>query len=106
MTKIAGSGSGSISQGHGSADPDPHQNVMDPENCLSLKKLYDSLSLKFLIAGQQTYLVAGLLRPQQCQYSHATEDLRREKIKLKIFHLDQNRLDERQDVPSSFFNAL
>jgi hypothetical protein len=28
MTKIAGSGS--ISQRHGSVDPDPHQNVMDP----------------------------------------------------------------------------
>ncbi len=39
MTKIAGSGSASgsatvfISQGHGSADPDPHQNVMDQEHC-------------------------------------------------------------------------
>jgi hypothetical protein len=39
MTKIARSGSrtesGSISQRHGSADPDldPHQNVMDPEHC-------------------------------------------------------------------------
>jgi hypothetical protein len=34
MTKIAGSGS--ISQRHGSADPDPDppQNVMDPEHCL------------------------------------------------------------------------
>ncbi len=32
MTKIAGSGSGSISQRHGSEDPDPHQNVMDPEH--------------------------------------------------------------------------
>ncbi len=34
MTKIAGSGyeSGSISQKHGSANPDPHQNVMDPEH--------------------------------------------------------------------------
>ncbi len=31
MTKIAGSGS--ISQRHGSADPDPHQNVMDPQHC-------------------------------------------------------------------------
>jgi hypothetical protein len=30
MTKIAGSGS--ISQRHGSADPDPHQNVTDPEH--------------------------------------------------------------------------
>jgi hypothetical protein len=43
MTKIAGSrsesGSRSISQRHGSADPDPdpHQNVMDPEHCLNLK---------------------------------------------------------------------
>ncbi len=34
MTKIAGSGSGSISQRHGSADPDALQNVMDPEHCL------------------------------------------------------------------------
>jgi hypothetical protein len=36
MTKIAGSGSrsGSISQKHGSKDPDPDppQNVMDPEH--------------------------------------------------------------------------
>jgi hypothetical protein len=30
MTKIAGSGS--ISQRHGTADPDPHQIVMDPEH--------------------------------------------------------------------------
>jgi hypothetical protein len=33
MTKIAGSGSGSISQRHGSADPDQHQNAMNPEHC-------------------------------------------------------------------------
>jgi hypothetical protein len=37
MTKIAGSRSGSISQRHRSADPDPHQNVMDPEHCLKHK---------------------------------------------------------------------
>jgi hypothetical protein len=30
MTKIAGSGS--IGQRHESADPDPHQNVMDPQH--------------------------------------------------------------------------
>ncbi len=40
MTKIAGSGSasGSISQRHGSADPDldpdPYQNVMNPKHCI------------------------------------------------------------------------
>jgi hypothetical protein len=35
MLKIEGSGSESISQRHGSAnpDPDPHQNVMDPQHC-------------------------------------------------------------------------
>jgi hypothetical protein len=34
MTKIAGSGSesGSISQRHGSADPDAYQNVMHPQH--------------------------------------------------------------------------
>jgi hypothetical protein len=40
MTKIAGSGSESvsesISQRHGSSDPDPHQNVMGPEHCFKL----------------------------------------------------------------------
>jgi hypothetical protein len=29
----SGSESGSISQRHGSADPDPHQNVIDPQHC-------------------------------------------------------------------------
>jgi hypothetical protein len=35
MIKIerSGSASGSISQMHGSVDPDPHQNVMDPQHC-------------------------------------------------------------------------
>jgi hypothetical protein len=37
--KIEGSGSRSISQRHGSADPhpnpDPHQNVMDPQHCVN-----------------------------------------------------------------------
>jgi hypothetical protein len=31
--KIERFGSGSISQRHGSADPDPHQNAMDPQLC-------------------------------------------------------------------------
>ncbi len=34
MTKIERSESGSTSQRHGSADPDPPQNVMDPQHCL------------------------------------------------------------------------
>jgi hypothetical protein len=36
MMKKKGSGFGSISQRHGFADtdPDPHQNVMDPQHCI------------------------------------------------------------------------
>ncbi len=37
MTKIAEDGSGATSQRHGSADPDPYQNVTDPQHCGSYK---------------------------------------------------------------------
>jgi hypothetical protein len=44
MKKVVGSGvvsgsgvgSGSICQRYGSGDPDPHQNVTDPQHCLTL----------------------------------------------------------------------
>ncbi len=35
MMKMAGSASGSVSHRHGSADPDAHQNLMDPQHLLS-----------------------------------------------------------------------
>jgi hypothetical protein len=38
MMKIEGSGS--ISQRHGSADPDPHQNDMDPRDCQKVWNFY------------------------------------------------------------------
>jgi hypothetical protein len=31
-----GVGSGSISRRYGSGDPDPHQNVTDPQHCLNM----------------------------------------------------------------------
>jgi hypothetical protein len=31
---VSGVGSGSVSQRYGSADPDPQQNVTDPQHCL------------------------------------------------------------------------
>jgi hypothetical protein len=49
VTKIAGSGSasGSISQRHGSADPDPgpdpHQNVMDPQHCSRVSEIFSKM---------------------------------------------------------------
>ena len=41
-------GSGSISQKHGSEDPDPdpHQNVMDPQHCRVVFKIFDGSHLK------------------------------------------------------------
>jgi hypothetical protein len=52
--KIAGSRSGSISQRHGSTDPDPYQNVMDPQHCKILRfnvKLGIKLEEKFCYTG-------------------------------------------------------
>ncbi len=45
MTKISGSESGSISQRYGSADPDPHQNVMGAEHWPELFGLLESGSV-------------------------------------------------------------
>jgi hypothetical protein len=41
-------GSGSISQRHGSADPDPdpHQNVMDPQHWLDPVVMYSTVGLR------------------------------------------------------------
>ncbi len=50
----SGSKSGSVSKRHGSADPDPHQNVMDPQHCLELKS--------FLSKGQTTLTGMRTLR--------------------------------------------
>jgi hypothetical protein len=52
MTKIAGSGSGSISQRHGFADPDPPQNVMDPQHWSKIIKFFLSCNF-FWIFGHQ-----------------------------------------------------
>jgi hypothetical protein len=51
MTKMAGSGSGSIRQRHGSADPDPPQNVMDPQHCMKDCSGLDDASLLCLAQG-------------------------------------------------------
>jgi hypothetical protein len=52
-----GVGSGSISQRYGSGDPDPHQNVTDPQHCFfNLLSFARSLSYleKFLVAPTVT----------------------------------------------------
>ncbi len=70
MKKEVGSGvgSGSISQRYGSWDPDPHQNVTDPQHCLNpgwvqvtlgvlsgrTHSVYTGVKLIYLHAGQQS----------------------------------------------------
>jgi hypothetical protein len=51
MMKIAGSGS--ISQRHGPADPDPdpHQNAMDPQHCINVPR---TLHFEYINRSQHT----------------------------------------------------
>ena len=49
MREIAGSGSGSISQRHKSADPDPHQNVKDPEHCLEERCIDENTGIDLIV---------------------------------------------------------
>jgi len=51
MTKIAGSGS--ISLRHGSADPDPPQNVMNPQHCFKLQ----NIGFNELVQNHVAYLI-------------------------------------------------
>ncbi len=61
MMKIEGFGSasrfGSIGQRHGSADPEPHQNVMDPQHCWivqcssNLENLQTHFQMKNMMMG-------------------------------------------------------
>jgi hypothetical protein len=53
MTKLAGSGS--ISQKHGSEDPDPPQNVMDPEHCQLeiIKKVKTKIIVVQKVTGEE-----------------------------------------------------
>ncbi len=56
MIKIAGPGSESFSQRHGSPDPDPHQNVMDPQHCPTSMHVY-FVTVSLWTPGQEMDLV-------------------------------------------------
>jgi hypothetical protein len=51
--KIAGSGS--IGQRHGSTNPDPYQNVTDPQHCLKKNKKF---LFKFFVNGVTTKMLS------------------------------------------------
>ncbi len=80
MTKLSGYRSGSISQRHGSADPDPdpHQNIMDPEHCLPGRATYSQAARagaasqrQFQLLLDRTYslLIIIITQIMQDQYS-------------------------------------
>jgi hypothetical protein len=78
MTKVAGFGSESrsISQRHGPADPDPNQNVMDPEHCQNhftrtKNKDLPMVCESLLACGCEGAEVAGVLDP--VMYGEAVE---------------------------------
>jgi hypothetical protein len=68
MTKI--SGSGSISQRHGSADPDPYQNVMDLQQCISGKIIsdLDPIMPKSVGPGSALLTLSDKYKQQQRSY--------------------------------------
>ncbi len=77
MMKIEGSGtasgSRSISQRHGSADPDPHQNVMDPQHCfkLALVTQKQEIGKASCFPDRPTWLLGWRRRPCACAPAQA-----------------------------------
>jgi hypothetical protein len=73
-------GSGSISQRHGSADPDPHQNVMDPQ----LKVNYLLIFLKILKSELYANFSQNTKKFIVCQFSSIYQKVNYMQIFLKI----------------------
>ncbi len=112
MTKIAGSGSGSIIQRHGSADPDPDplQNVMDPQHCSS------SIHSDRVVREECSCLLCGLPPPpSSASLSDSLDSLRpkarRRDIKIfpqqcLLFYLELSRLRICLHLGSSLFHIF
>ncbi len=84
--KIAGSGSRSISQMHGSADPDPdpHQNVMDPEHC------FVDINLAIKLPNKTARCLLSLSLLPEC--GHVNLVLHKDGIVVQQVHLLQDLL--------------
>jgi hypothetical protein len=61
----SGVGSGSISDRYGAGDPDPHQNVTDPQHCF-VEKFAKNVPTDFLSKRSDPDLIQ-LLRIRPCQ---------------------------------------
>jgi hypothetical protein len=92
VTKIAGSGSesgsGSMRESHWSADldPDPHQNIMDPEHCVKPHVCFCKVCQ--LVCWGRVPQVAGLLRHSGgiCNTTPRTQVFRSRCLKKGLSH--------------------
>jgi hypothetical protein len=69
MMKIVGCGAGSISQRHGSAGPDPYQNVSDPQHCFDEDPDSDQSEKKIRIHITQYCFGSAILNPRNVFYT-------------------------------------
>jgi hypothetical protein len=96
VTKTAGSGSasGSISQRHGSADPDPHQNdVMDPQHCLPHDDVAHLLEAgndqgSVVVVEARSALLPTILQVAEVEEMHFCRRLLKEAVALKHLCFD------------------
>jgi hypothetical protein len=66
-------GSGSISQRHGSADPDPHQNVMDPQHWFWETPPFPRI-------GADNLFLKGIVRPFEFEGANKAHSIRYNKL--------------------------
>jgi hypothetical protein len=66
------SGVGSVRQRHGSADPDPYQNVRDPQHCYQLHISPDAVQLRILLPLNFGRFATGFAAPLDGAAAQAT----------------------------------
>ena len=108
MTKKAGSGSksGSISQRHGSADldPDPPQNVLDPQHCtVGIPILLGGISDPFLV--RSLFELEGWLRGTGIPYPQQSWALVLQTILECKTNVTQEALKNKTRLPVSEIGA-
>jgi hypothetical protein len=89
--KIAGSGSGFISQRHGSADPDRHQNVMDPQHWVKRCAVIPPILSKLVGASLLTIVVGEILTAKTQHYRQNIRTLLNNTLNISVFFYDHQK---------------
>jgi hypothetical protein len=69
VKKIAGSGSGFISQRHVCADPDPYQNFTGPQHCMCVVSRSTDLNIQSGRVGENNFMCWCLRQLSQSNFS-------------------------------------